>query len=104
MIQTADTEMRRMRLLLSDAADEIDRLTMQTGTRFRLVQMIAQAEKCAERAVKLARKVPVSELEYRFRDLGFGLISFRHGRVCAYRQNDCLEAASLAELLGGERL
>ncbi len=104
MIQTADTELRRMRLLLGDAAEQIVHLEMSTGTRYALLQMIAQAEKCGERAVKLARDIPVSALELKCRDLHFGLISFRGGRVCAYRGNDCLEAASFALLLGGERV
>ncbi len=56
MIQTADAELRRTRLLLGDAAAEIHALPMTTVTRVGLLQMLVQAEKAAERAVKLARE------------------------------------------------
>lgn len=59
MTQTASSELRRMRLLLGDAAAEIHALpAITTVTRVGLLQMIAQAEKAAERAVKLAREEP----------------------------------------------
>ena len=49
---TAEMELRRVRLLLGDACAEITRLDMTTITRVGLLQMLAQAEKAAERAVK----------------------------------------------------
>ncbi len=56
MTQTANSELRRMRLLLGDAAAEIHALPMSTVTRVGLLQMLVQAEKAAERAVQLARE------------------------------------------------
>lgn len=53
---SAETELRRVRLLLGDACAEITRLDMTTITRVGLLQMLAQAEKAAERAVKAARE------------------------------------------------
>lgn len=56
MKPSADTELRRMRLLLGDAAADVSQLEMTTVTRVRLLQMLVQAERAAERAVALARK------------------------------------------------
>lgn len=56
MKQTADLELRRVRLLLGDAAQEISQLSITTITRVGLLQMLVQAEKAAERAVRLARE------------------------------------------------
>ena len=58
MKQTADTELRRMRLLLGDCAAEVSVLPMTTITRVGLLQALMHAEKAAERAVALARKEP----------------------------------------------
>ncbi len=56
MTQTANSELRRMRLLLGDAAAEIHALPMTAVVRVGLLQMLVQAEKAAERAVRLARE------------------------------------------------
>lgn len=56
MKHTADHELRRVRLLLGDAAQEITQLSITTVTRVGLLQMLVQAEKAAERAVRLARE------------------------------------------------
>ena len=52
---TADEELHAVRMLLGDAAEEIFGLAAPTVKRHALLQLVWQAEKAAERAVKLAR-------------------------------------------------
>lgn len=56
MTKTANEELQAVRILLGDAAGEVNDLSMTTVARVGLLNKLYQAEKAAERAVAQARK------------------------------------------------